>query len=78
VSPFSENINVSGEILLFSFFLIHTVQGIKFFISGRKEHHPFVFDMQKNRENKWKILEPAPAWAKLLEPALADIIEKHL
>jgi hypothetical protein len=78
MNQFDEILYMGSEALSFHFSPIHTIKGVKIFVTVVKERGYFVFDMQKDGSGKWKILEPAPKWVKPFAKQLGDLIDKYI
>ena len=72
--PFEATLKVDDETLEFSFNKVYTTDREKLFVNVKRGAIYFAFDMIKGETGKWRIVEPAPAWAKELEDALATVI----
>jgi len=76
--PFEATLKVDEETLDFSFNRVHTTDREKLFVNVKRGAVYFAFDMIKGDSGKWRIVEPAPAWAKELEGALSTVINQNL
>jgi hypothetical protein len=76
--PFEATLKVDDETLDFSFNRVHTTDREKLFVNVKRGAVYFAFDMIKGDGGKWRIVEPAPAWAKELESALSTVISQNL
>jgi len=59
-----------------TFYLIHTVKGQKFFITGARDNNIFVIDILQTSAG-WKIIGPPSEWVKEIENDLIDIINRN-
>ena len=75
---FEATLKVDHEILNFSFNRVHTTDREKLFVNVKRGSVYFAFDMIKGEAGKWRIVEPAPDWAKELEDALSTVIIQNL
>jgi hypothetical protein len=71
---FKTRLNADGKLLPFSFTFMSAPPGGKYFVTVTKDNQPFWFDMIKNEEGKWSIIDPAPPWIKRLEHELSESI----
>jgi hypothetical protein len=71
---FKITLNAEGKLLLFTFTFLSTPRGDKYFVTVTKDYQAFWFDMIKNVEGKWSIVDPAPPWLKRLEHELSEKI----
>ena len=68
-----------GDLLVFNFHRIYTVEGLNYFISFVDRHESYHFKM-KQVEGCWKIIAETelPNFIPGLETELAEAIEEHL
>ena len=59
-----------------TFYLVHTVKGQKFFVTGSRDHKVFIIDILQTGAG-WKIIEPLPEWVKEIENDLIDIVNRN-
>jgi len=78
MTQFNEHLKVDDEILHFSFNRIYNADGEKFYVVVQKGKQFFPFDMKRNDHGNWRIVEPAPSWAMMLEERLSDLINKNI
>ena len=78
MTQFREHFKLGDETLQFSFNRIYNADGEKFYVIVEKGKQFIPFDMKKDDTGRWKINEPAPAWAKALEEQLSEIINRNI
>jgi hypothetical protein len=76
LKEFKENIYIGKETVSLTFYLIHTVKGQKFFVTGSRDNKVFIIDILQTSAG-WKIIEPLPEWVKEIENDLIDIVNRN-
>lgn len=78
MNAFNENMIVGNEKLNFSFTLIITPKGRKYFVTASNQKGNVAnFDIAPDKWGKWKIINPAPMWAMSMEKELLGAIKRH-
>jgi hypothetical protein len=75
---FIEAIPFAGKNQYFSFRLVATPRGDKYFVSTLENNDLISFEVKTDALARWHLVEPVPAWIKQMEPQLVQAIEIHL